>query len=500
MKSKQHSNTAITEDYVANDDFDFAIKGDAIVSYLEHNLDSLKDNKMIALYGNWGSGKTSLMRHMAKRLVDGEIYVPIFFEAWQHEKDENLALSLCDAMTHELPSSEGIERFKRIAVSVLRGFGAGLSVKVENKVLGYELGFNGKDTLEAVDKSLEDKTLSHFKTLAEFKESFQKLEKSILKNNKATRLLVFVDDLDRCEPENVLNLITALKLFFTYGENTIFLAALDKEAVTKAVVTKYKDVVKAEEYLEKVFDVTFGMPKTFSLQKYLGKYFSGKVKNSYNNWTQNVEILEHFFNSIHFNNPRHIKKVLNKFEILRSYKSNGELPNDIKKLIPSLLGVSGDEALFQTIFTLYFIILYENYPDLFEELEHYNRKFNQYIHAYKSSASGGMTIDVAARNLERYRFNDIESLSFKKMVHDRDPNEGFEVRFYSLLLVFSHGHPDGLNTFRDDVMADYARYFNDNSKHTLFCKFLIKYKFEIQNAELDHYIFWNYFKMAKYLL
>src|SRR2546430_1532997 len=136
------------DNYKEQDSFNFLIKAEAIRIFLEQNTVALEKNKMLVLYGDWGSGKTSLMRHIDK----------------------------------------------------------------SNKV---------------------------------FKENFTKIENALLQEQEK-KILVFIDDLDRCEPENVLNLITALKLFFTYGEKTVFFAGMDKEAVNKAVQTKYHNVIKSE--------------------------------------------------------------------------------------------------------------------------------------------------------------------------------------------------------------------------------------------------------------
>jgi len=55
------------ENYEVEDSFDFLIKADAIKIFLEQNSSKLDNNKMIVLYGDWGSGKTSLMRHIEKK-------------------------------------------------------------------------------------------------------------------------------------------------------------------------------------------------------------------------------------------------------------------------------------------------------------------------------------------------------------------------------------------------------------------------------------------------
>ena len=58
MKANLSSNKEL-ENYKEQDTFNFITKADAIKSFLEFSLDSLNDNKMIVLYGDWGSGKSS---------------------------------------------------------------------------------------------------------------------------------------------------------------------------------------------------------------------------------------------------------------------------------------------------------------------------------------------------------------------------------------------------------------------------------------------------------
>ena len=74
-------------------------KGDTIVSFLNAYTDSLNANKLIALYGNWGSGKTSLIKYIQEKL-EADKFKTIYFETWKYEKDDNLALSLIERIMY----------------------------------------------------------------------------------------------------------------------------------------------------------------------------------------------------------------------------------------------------------------------------------------------------------------------------------------------------------------------------------------------------------------
>src|SRR4051812_45345449 len=125
MNTNLLSNREI-ENYEVEDSFNFKVKADAIKAFLEYNSTSLEQNKMLVLYGDWGSGKTSLMKHIESK-IDKGIYFPIFFQAWEHEKDENLPLSLCDALTTiVVGENEIVKNFMKGALSTLRSFTSGI--------------------------------------------------------------------------------------------------------------------------------------------------------------------------------------------------------------------------------------------------------------------------------------------------------------------------------------------------------------------------------------
>ncbi|HEX8019185.1 KAP family P-loop NTPase fold protein [Mucilaginibacter sp.] len=505
MNPKLHSNRELN-DYSINDSFDFLTKAEAIKIFLEQNSASLEENKMIILYGDWGSGKTSLMRHIANT-IEPIIYKPIFFQAWEHEKDENLALSLCDALIEALDdkTSEIVKSFMKGALLTLKGFTNAVTFKSSHLLekLGLEFEFSGEKFNEAIDKAFEKgHEPSFYVNNKEFKASFLAIEEQILKKYESQKLLIFIDDLDRCEPENVLNLITALKLFFTYGKRSVFFCGIDKEAVTKAVKTKYKDVVKSEEYMEKVFDIAFSMPKTFSITKLLEPYFPGETVLRDGRPIKNTILIESFFNTIRFTNPRHLKKVLNKYEIIKSFKALSAISENTRKLIPDIIVEKNKGNTFETIYCLFIILLYEFHLEDFTELENYEEKILKYIEPsiefHKLSSSSPVNYDSTATNLrQRYFVTDHTKTSLSTLFANRGNAHSFS--FTKFLFLFSHSEIKYLAYIHDNDLTGYDRSFNDTRLLTSYCKFLIKYKEEVISSASDYPI-WNLFEMVKYLL
>jgi len=372
--------------------------------------------------------------------------------------------------------------------------------------LGLDLEISGEKIIKNIDEVIEQSgSKSFYRSNEEFKKSFREVEDLVLKKAGAKKLLVFIDDLDRCEPENVLNLITALKLFFTYGNKTIYFSGLDKSAVTKAVKTKYQDVVKSEEYMEKVFDVAFNMPKTYSLRKMLERnFFNLEIKTSNGQTYLSKDLIEDFFVSIGFTNPRHLKKVLNKYEILKSFKSLGTIPKEIRELIPSIIEDNTEGKIFETIYCLFVIVMYEFSFEEFLDIENYERKMIIYSEAYYQNRivrNPNFNKGQAANEVGAYLYLDRNKSKTFSQIHKSDGNININVGFARFLFIFSNTSPLTINYLDESGLNEFDLYFTDHSMSTEFCRFLIRYKDEIiEETQDSNYTIWNLFKMVKYLL
>lgn len=356
-----------------NDYLGIIEKGEIIKSFLESNTDEFSQIKMFSLYGEWGSGKSTLMKYLQKELK--ETFNTYFFEAWQFEKDDNLSISLLEYLL-EKSNTVGEEVAKDILKyggKLLRGFGNSVQFNVPLYPTGPSIGVNPSKFVDEFTK-VEDVTF--YKALEKFKEDFVRWED--LKNGRKDKKysIVFIDDLDRCEPENVLNLLSALKLFFTYGKKTIFMCGIDKKAVNEAVKTKYREVVKANEYLEKIFDISFNMPKYNDVFKLVDFYFKD-LKNDFNDKSLSQNISE-FFIELNFTNPRKIKKVLNKFLVLKS------IGKTTHNSIPNYIDTNGGNY-FETIITLYFILAIEFNYKIFDSIFNLKEKQEAYYNSMKNN-------------------------------------------------------------------------------------------------------------------
>ena len=472
-----------------SDLFNVLKKIEFIKLFLEKETDYLQKNNMVVLYGNWGSGKTTLI-HSIEQQINKNLYKPVIFNAWRYEKDENLAYSLFEFLLDELKVKEDSkQKIKKFGGILLKG-----SLK-SIKVIG--------NITEEYEKYLEKISLdkSLYRKISEFETEFQSMLKSKLGNNKI--LLVFVDDLDSCNPENVLDLLSSIKLFFTLGEESslndpksrvIYFCGLDKYAVIKAAELKYKDKIKGEEFLEKIFDTSFHIPKNYNTENFVEKSQL---------FEEHKSIISKFLNSIKFTNPRHLKKIFNKYQLISLVKDN--FKTEFGELIPEIIR-NKKGYIFDTILVLFFLILYEFHYHKYEEIKAYEFKFENYIeHLVDNSSkptsrqSKGNMVNNLRDNKSFFKFGNIGNLKFL------NPTEGHK-NYHKFLSFFT---PRINKDFELKSVQDF-RYFEqfeyDENKILIdFCRFIYDHIKEITTEEPDYplngdYNLFTLFDMVETLL
>lgn len=365
------SNLPIEDLNSDNDYLGIIEKGDMIVSLLKSDAVDLSKIKMFALYGNWGSGKSTLMKYMKKQFdVSDENFKTFYFDAWQYENGRDLSYSLLEFMI-----DEGLDKGEKTATEILEagrfvlmGFAKSASFSIPG------LRFTPK---ELIDELQKDSRKSFHSEIQEFKKEFLELENKILSTDSVKYNIVFIDDLDRCEPEKVLDLLSEIKLFFTYGKRTIFFFGVDEKAVQIAIKNKYRETIKSSEYLEKIFDFTFSMPTDYSLNKLLSQHFKETTIKNIGSGVSLIGKLEVFFKQIRFTEPRKLKKLLNSYTLFTHVADFKE--ND-KNRTPLINEDSG--SFLYTLITIYLLILKNFYPELLVEFGESNLKKTMFIEAY----------------------------------------------------------------------------------------------------------------------
>jgi len=216
----------------------------------------------VGIFGGWGSGKTTLMDAVRGRLADDGRVVTVSFNAWRYEKDPHLIIPLLDVLRDALRERDRTRNApwaRTAAVTVGRAgraLLAGVKLSVD-AVPGFEIDFEPGKVLEDISRSDDKGPLSFYHA------GFNLLGEALadISANGARRVVIFVDDLDRCFPPDALEMLESMKLLFGV-QGCVFVMALDNEIVEKAVAVKYGAAaeISGAEYVKKIFQVPFILP------------------------------------------------------------------------------------------------------------------------------------------------------------------------------------------------------------------------------------------------
>lgn len=268
----------------------------------------------IGLYGEWGSGKTSLMKLIMEKLARTEIKVS-WFDTWNYANEEEIWRILLISLIDDLaPNGDMSPDIKKIISSVLDlGFitskavlthGANLYADRAN-IFEDILGLNSKKSRK--ESIIRDKV----RTIKEFRKDFNELvNKSVGINGK---LVVFIDDLDRIEPSKVIQTIEAIKIFLCC-EMCIFVIGCDYNYLNNCIENRYEKMkIFGKDYIDKIIQVPFKISRMSDYQ--FNDFVRSHVSMILEDQAQIEQSVELITSSID-KNPRKVKGRINSFSLI----------------------------------------------------------------------------------------------------------------------------------------------------------------------------------------
>jgi hypothetical protein len=260
----------------------------------------------IGVFGVWGSGKSSLLRMIEEQLESGHAarVVCVRFNPWVHRRETDMIVPLLHALRDRLDQDRG----HRFAETV--------------KELGTIILHLGTDqilrrlTMNAVNLEKIGTLSQQYAEAQGMVESRTRNLRAVLQGEadrlagKNTRLVFLVDDLDRCEPDQIIDLLESVKLFLDL-RNIVFVIAVAKEVVDRGIAVKYQpfgftdayQAVIGDEYLDKIIQLPLHLLPLAPAE--IGAYVRAAEPAPY--VRAHLPLLER----IVLPNPRKIKRVLN---------------------------------------------------------------------------------------------------------------------------------------------------------------------------------------------
>ncbi|MGM9551691.1 MAG: P-loop NTPase fold protein [Clostridia bacterium] len=262
----------------------------------------------VSIQGDWGSGKTSMM-NMIKENINNSVFA-IWFNTWQFSQFDmgnSLILSMMEVLLNKL----GCEQ------SVINKVMSGIGGFVRKAVKVATDNVAGGAAADIVDEMITfDNSSNYANEILQLKDKFQEAVNKKISETKKERVVVFVDDLDRLQPEKAVELLEVLKLFLDC-ENCVFVIAVDYDVVTRGIRNKYGlDISeeKGKSFFDKIIQLPFKVPVA---QYDIKNYVSDMLKNMNVSTTANeVDLYVNLIRTSIGLNPRSVKRLFNTYQLL----------------------------------------------------------------------------------------------------------------------------------------------------------------------------------------
>jgi hypothetical protein len=290
----------------------------------------------IAIQGEWGSGKTSLMNSL-QNILCGDLadienhqneFYGIWVNTWQYSllnSQEETLISIVSSISTQIMqiiSSRHQGLGEKIAGTMLgflnRGIKAATSIAAEKIVEG------GGDVVTALLS--KEKTSQSIKSLRD--ELQVAINDCLEKDNKINSeskkgFIFFIDDLDRIDPPAAVQILELLKNIFDL-ENCIFILAIDYDVVVKGLKPKFGELTEKNErefrsFFDKIIQMPFSMPvASYSIDQFL---INNLVRIGYLNQEKAANqsmarTLSSFCSLSVGTNPRSLKRLLNTVSLI----------------------------------------------------------------------------------------------------------------------------------------------------------------------------------------
>ena len=390
----------------------------------------------VGIFGLWGAGKSTLLNLIGKNYEGNKDAIYVSINAWMFENYEDAKTAIMEALLRELKDNEKIpiiirksfvSLIKKIdflkvgtkaaatAAPVIASFVTGnplpLVLNLPNEAKEIETAIKSvsdsvrgiKDDYLKDDETVDDSVVNNIRN---FRNEFEKT----LESEEINRVVVLIDDLDRCQPERIIETLEAIKLFLSVKKTTFIIAA-DENVIQYAIKKKYPNIdgfniELDKEYIEKMIQVPIQIPElsTKDVQNYLlllvlQKYMEpnefeilvSKIEQEklmVQSDVIEVERLEEIYgslnDSISFEDRKEYKEVVGAILQIRKIASHtlkGN-PRQIKRFLNTFIlkrklskMYYGDDLDMCIMAKL--LILHKLNPDLFNQLNVWNSNFNQ---------------------------------------------------------------------------------------------------------------------------
>lgn len=277
----------------------------------------------IALQGEWGSGKTSLMNLLKYNLCDTDDspYFPIWINTWQYslmKSPGQTIMGILEGIIKQIgalnPSKQKWEESRKKIGGIFKKM-ATVGTKIAAGTVGIDGGLVD-ELLEGGESAQSD--------IVQLKTEISEMIEQILAEFPAKKGFTFyIDDLDRIDPPVAVEILELLKNIFDL-EHCVFILAIDYDVVIKGLKPKFGELTEKNErefrsFFDKIIQLPFSMPvASYNVDTFLVDALS-KIEFFTSKELEDTELAEKLSEITRLSvgtNPRSLKRLTNTLALI----------------------------------------------------------------------------------------------------------------------------------------------------------------------------------------
>jgi predicted KAP-like P-loop ATPase len=327
---------------------DDVLKRSELAEQLTAALSTVTQPFVLGLHGELGNGKTFFIKRWQQELLNARD-LAVYFNAWKTDYAAEPLIAFAAAIKKQLEKHDlgaGKETAKALASSAGRIVLKALLPRAISVATGGLVQASDVSALTAIgdqisgaasditDRAVEE-AVKHYEQARGEMEHFRSILAGCAQalNERETgrvrKLIVFVDELDRCRPDYAVHVLECIKHFFSV-DHVIFVIAIDRDALTESIRAVYGDRIDVDGYLRKFFDyhVELSAPDYMQFAQLLALSFrlEEAIPRRLDDW---LEILSTWSRLLNLS-LRMQEQVLSQANfIVRSFNENNWLMHDL---------------------------------------------------------------------------------------------------------------------------------------------------------------------------
>lgn len=234
-----------------------------------NRLNSADCPSVLGVYGGWGSGKSSLINllcQLNKEQDPKQLHIEII-DAWKYDTGASLLIPIIIRLKKMIGYADLPDSWRTITKRIL----ATTTFSVADSLLKKFTEIDSKTIMaNYAEAEKRDRLKDHSSVLLEWEqwsddveetaEAFRTIVNCALEQIGCKRIILCIDNLDRCSPDNAVRLLESVKTFFSVP-NCVWVFVVDNDVIASYIDQKYKGTkIDGHSYLDKIITEQYHIP------------------------------------------------------------------------------------------------------------------------------------------------------------------------------------------------------------------------------------------------